>query len=402
VKNKLISSLLLSLLLIGILTAALDVSRVAAAQATLSIYPSTVSETPSNINKKFTVSVKVQNVTDLFGLDINITWDNTLITFASLDNSSLSTIWPSGFFEPLSSPGYQSGAGYVDFAAVATGGPSFNGTGTLYSITFNIVKACNFPLSTSIHFSMVKLSDSGANPISATLIDGQYTMSAIVPDIDFNLINPNTSKPWEYGKYFEVQVNVTQISSHLTGYNLKINYTSQLLDYYSVNFGGGILDTGSVDSSTLGTVHVSGSSSTPFIGNNGLLFTLIFEIKFNNTNVTHVWRTANSPNQLTANIWLVTSYGSLTFQEGTISISGVTAPSPVVITINLIKGDVECNGQVNILDLVYVAHYYDQKVQPYGPAPAIVDLKTDGLIDIYDLVEVASNFGYYVPDSPPS
>jgi hypothetical protein len=128
--------------------------------------------------------VKIQNVTDLFGFDINITWNNTLITFASLENSSLNTVWPNGFFEPLRAIGYengyengnQNGSGYADFAAVAEGGPSFNGTGTLYTITFNIMKASDSSLTTSIHFSTVKLSNSSASKISATLTDGKYTM----------------------------------------------------------------------------------------------------------------------------------------------------------------------------------------------------------------------------------
>jgi hypothetical protein len=142
-----------------------------------------VTKSPNDLGSKFTVSVIIGSVTDFVGFDINITWNNALIAFSSLDNNSLNTIWPNaeGFFDPLPPPGYvngvyKNGTGIIDFAVVKLGGSSFNGTGTLYNITFKIMEASNSTLSTSIHFSMAKLSNSTAGTIPATLIDGNYIM----------------------------------------------------------------------------------------------------------------------------------------------------------------------------------------------------------------------------------
>ena len=52
-----------------------------------------------------------------------------------------------------------------------------------------------------------------------------------------------------------------------------------------------------------------------------------------------------------------------------------------------IKGDVNNDGRVDIADLRTVAAFFDQTNEAYN-------LAGDSLIDIYDLVVVASNFGF--------
>jgi hypothetical protein len=370
---------------------------------TLIIDPSTVTKTPGDVGGTFTVSVKVLDVSDLYGFDIKITWNNALITFSSLDNSSLTAIWPLGDFQPLPEPGYETGAGYVRYAAVDTPSPpdmpGFTGFGTLFNITFHIEQGCNFPLSTAISFDTVKLSDSHSNAITPTLSDGTYNMSATVPDLEFDLVNPNTNKPFEYCKYIEVQVYVTHICAHLTDYNLTVNYNSELLKFIGVDQWG-VLGAGHNSSTSPGIVNVwSDPSSTPYVGDKGLLFNLTFHVEFDQS-IGHVWRTSNS-GPLAAQISLDATTGDLGFQEGTIPVSGVTTTSTsLTLTINLIQGDVTCDGRVNIQDLRTVAYYYDQAAGP-GSLPEKYDLKTDGTIDIFDLVVIAVKFGYYYADTKP-
>jgi len=145
-------------------------------EAELTFDPASVNKNPGDVGSTFTVDVKIADVTDLFGFDMNVTWDNTLITFLSFDNTPLNAVWPQGFFDL----GPQAGAGYVRYAATALGGSGYTGVGptTLFAVTFTIVKAGDLQLSTPIHFMLAKLSDSHANSISATLTDGLYSMSA--------------------------------------------------------------------------------------------------------------------------------------------------------------------------------------------------------------------------------
>jgi hypothetical protein len=369
-----------------------------APSAKLYIDPSTVTKSPVNVGENFTVSAKIQGVTDLFGFDIKITWDNALITFLSLNSTSLNSMWPQGHFEPLPAPGCQTGVGYVRYAAVATGKPGFTGSGTLFNITFQIVKAWNSSLSTSIHFDTVELGDSHWSAISAALTDGQYNMGATVQGLEFDLVNPYPSKPFEYCKYFEVQVYATDIWAHLTNYDLKIDYDSELLTFAKVQEWG-VFGTGYVDNGTTGIVHIwNDPNSTPYVGNKGLLFTLTFHIEFGDT-IGHIWRTSNL-GPLAAQISLDTTYCKLSFQEGDVLIGQVITPSPLTIPINLIQGDVTCDGQVDIGDLRTVAAFYNRAATPSSPSEKY-DLKTDGTIDIYDLVLAVANFGYDIPDNPP-
>jgi hypothetical protein len=162
-KSKLLVSLLIGLLFAGIFAAGINMSRVSADTTTLYIDPSSVAKAPADNGHTFIVSVKISDVTDLFGFDIIITWDNTLITFHSIDVSPLSAVFPI-YFEPLPVPGYETGDGYVRFAAVKEGKPGFTGSDTLFTLTFNIVKAGNFPYSTSIDFDTFLLPKSEENP----------------------------------------------------------------------------------------------------------------------------------------------------------------------------------------------------------------------------------------------
>lgn len=401
-KTKYLASILTLLLFASIFTFGLTIQRASASTATLSI--SSVAKIPSDVGTSFTVPVNISDVSDLFGFDIKITWDNSLITLSSLDDSSLNTVFAGHYLEPLTPP-YQTGDGYVRFAAVKEGTPGFSGSATLFTLTFNIVEADNLPHSTPIQFDPlnVKLSDSAANSITPTFNDGTYTMSAITPGITFTKVNPNTNKPYEFGKYVEVQVYATNINTNspLTGYDLRVDYSSEFLTFVQVQpTDPYVLATPTVDTSISGVVHLSLSSGGSYHGSSGLLFTLTFQIIFDQRS-THIWKTSTSPNQFSATISLETTTGSLTLGGGTTSIGSVTLPTDVTVPVNLIQGDVSCDGHVDILDLSTVAAYFDQSTAS-GPA-AKYDVKVDSnnIIDIYDLVIVAANYYYYKPDVLP-
>jgi hypothetical protein len=216
-------------------------------------------------------------------------------------------------------------------------------------------------------------------------VDGLFQISGTTPDLELNLIEPIPSKPFEYCKTFEVEVYATHVT-HLTDFALTIQFDSELLSFVHVDYWG-VFGTGSF-SSTTGLVQVSGSGAAQ-TGDSLLLFALTFHIEFDQS-PTHIWRVGH-PQQLTAQISVVNTVGELSFTEGTIPITGVTLLPPLTVTVNLIRGDVDCNGKVDVFDLRTVAAYYDQS------APTQYDLTNDGTIDIFDLVVVATNFGYGGP-----
>lgn len=398
-KSKVLAILMLVSLAISTLAFAVHTSPVSAANenVVLSVNPPTVNKIPGD--SSFDAYVDVAAVTDLFGFDINVTWtDNSLITIDPITSNVttatiLDGVWGAGNWFCVE---YQSGAGYFRYVALSTHS-GFNGTGHLMDLHFQIMRSSNFQLQTTIQINSFKLSDSKANSIPATTTSELFTIAATTPDLEFNLINPNTNKPYEYGKYFEIQVYATDITSNLTGYDLKVDYTSELLAFYQLQVSGP-LGTPTVDTNTPGVVEVSISEGASTTGPSILLFTLTFQVKFDNIQATHIWTNQPSHQTLSATVSLDTNAGGLTFTEGPIAIGGIITPSSIPLTIHLIQGDVDCDGTVTgWSDLRIVAYYYDQ-----SSAQALkYDLKTDGTIDIYDLVLVANNIGYNIPDNPP-
>jgi len=75
---------------------------------------------------------------------------------------------------------------------------------------------------------------------------------------------------------------------------------------------------------------------------------------------------------------------------------GITMPADLDITVNLIRGDVGIDGNVDVFDLRLVAIFYDKtQADPEWVTCSKYDLTgVDLIIDIFDLVAVATNFGY--------
>ncbi|MGD0160654.1 MAG: hypothetical protein ABSB89_10220 [Candidatus Bathyarchaeia archaeon] len=365
--------------------------------ATLSITPTPVNKAPTDVGTAFTQTVTLSQFSYFAGFDINLTWDNSLITLTTVDyTTTLNALWGTGNWTTVFE---QSGAGYYELAAVALATSASNAEASaLFTLTFTVAQSSNFPLSTPIHFAVVKLSDTMSNPIPTTATDGTYTMSAMVPGLEFKVekYNKKTSawdavtSPYHFecGNNFTVDVYVTDVTS-FTAYNLTIDFNSTLVALQTVQtwgiFGAGTV----IYTAGASSVQISGLGSA-WSGSEGLLFKLPFNVQFNAT-ADHIWNSAK-PNYETFPTYIAAA--TLSFTGGTIPIGGISTPAPLTIEIDFIRGDVLCTGVVGINDIRVLAYYYGQAVQPTGPVPPQYDLLNHGHIDIYDVVQVANNYGY--------
>jgi hypothetical protein len=394
-RTKLAVSIMLISLLTGIMASAINIRPARADNVILSITPSLVEKDPP-INPPesfFDVFLDISSVVDLFGFEIKVNWtDNTLITLDNdTTNANLNTllgqIWTGGYFiAKIESTGGGGGGGYYRVAAVSTGGTlsGFTGDHGLMKLHFKIMRNCNFVLQTDITIDpAAKLSDSGYQTIPvATINNGLFRMKLTKPDLEFELVEPDAHL-FEYCKIFRIEVYVTHIcaGSPLTDYDFNITYNTELLNFTDV-YSWGELGTGHCTNDT-GVIHIwddpGGLSKS---GDRFLLFTLTFHIEFDDR-IEHIWRVGR-PQSLTATIAFLNA--ELSFDQGTIT--AITMPNARDITVNLIRGDTDCDGKVTVFDLRCVAAYYDLSL------PVKYDLTTDGIIDIFDLVVVATNFNY--------
>jgi len=390
-KTKLIVAMMLTSLLAGML-AVVPIRQVAAAgNATLSIDPLNTSKPPGDVNSFFDVYLDVDTDIGLFGFDLKVAWDDD--TLINLDNATswantqtlLDTLWGADNWEAvMAEHGGGGGGGYYRVVALSTAIASTIGIHSLINLHFQIKKGCNFLLHTHITIDRnAKLSDINYSPITVTAYnDGYFEITATKPDLEFVLVEPDTHL-FEYCKIFRIEVYVSHIcvGSPLTDYDFNITYNTELLKFTDV-YSWGELGTGHCTNAT-GIIHIwDDPGGLSKWGDRFLLFTLTFHIEFDDR-IEHIWRVGGT-HSLTAIIAFLNA--ELSFDLGTVA--DITMPDARNITVNLIQGDVDCNGKVTIFDLRCIAAFYDQTT------PVKYDLTKDGTIDIFDLVVVATNFNY--------
>lgn len=354
----------------------------------LGLFPSLIEKTAAEIGTSFNASITIENVTDLFGFDMNITWDNTLITFSrSYYNDSLNTLWGAAKWYVVKN---EAGTGWFKLVAVSTT-DSFNTTGkqTLFILEFRVEEPnTNMAKQTPIHFDTHKLSNSQCSAITHTTEDGTYRVTGETPILT---MSPTSKTCRIYGETFTIGTNMSD-AFDVTDFEFEIRYNTTLLDYVNVTWNAWGPGTITVDEAG-GNIAVSNSGS-PISGTQTLI-TINFTTSFN-----HIWKAALGwTNNLTGTIffqWANISYPSgpdLRYERG--GSSQINVGPDFAYTFSPIQGDVDNNGVVGLFDLRTVAFYFgSQQGDPDWNDASKYDLTGDGTIDIIDLRIIAANYGY--------
>jgi hypothetical protein len=359
----------------------------------LYIDPPLIEKNPHDISNTFEVNVIIRNVTDLFGFDFNITWDDTLIKLRGVEfNTTLDNMWgPGNWFMDESMN--VTGPGYYELAAVSTS-TGFTSTEPtpLVTLTFHVENAP--PGETPIHFALVKLSNSRWKSIPVEEVtDGIYRM--LSPPKPTLSMNPEDVTCHKYCEHFTVQVNVTN-AVDVEDFAFEIHYDTELMDYVGLTWGtflDGVKAIDLIDEDS-GVVQGHIGTSNPSTGT-GWLVNITFHVS-----KTLIWKKSpGSVNELEGKVWFywaeLSYLGSayLRYEEWLGGRREITV-NQVSYTFVPLQGDLDGDGDVDIFDLRTAAAYYNiEEGDALWPSAEAYDLNGDKIIDIFDLVIVAVKYG---------
>ena len=136
----------------------------------------------ANENETITIRVKVRNVTDLYGIEVQFCWNPSILKYVSHTVKAPVETYPDGILhspviivkdqvdENASMPGAEPGTMYWLSCVSYLPADPFNGSGTVFEMTFQVVKegACY------LHIIYSQLADSAGNPITHKTRDGNF------------------------------------------------------------------------------------------------------------------------------------------------------------------------------------------------------------------------------------
>lgn len=155
----------------------LIITQIASANASpdtlVKVEPST---SIADVGQTFTVNITITDVQNLFGLEVTLDWDSSILQMVGADvwlgiESNLGGV----LHEPVWENETKEGGRYMLYGtSVYRETPSFNGSGTIASVTFNVtnVESCKLNLETKL---VNKPPPGGvASPITHATIDGFF------------------------------------------------------------------------------------------------------------------------------------------------------------------------------------------------------------------------------------
>jgi len=348
----------------------------------------------TGFNKTFEVKVKLDNIKLLYGFDIKLTWDPTLVNLTFASYSELWGAYPDTY--PWQDT-INNTLGTYRLALSGTGDVTpFDGSATLAMLTFSITSEPVYPTNFTSDLALVDtLLTSTKNltepePILHVVYNGTYMCNSTLPKIALGQSMYTIERtPYEAGetKKFDVDIKVTDVVN-LEAFDFNLTY-----DPYLLKFGNEwqihvtCVNGWVVWNDTQGSVFGHADGISPLVNGTATLATVKFQVRRG-----FVWNTVNSSRSCS----LEFSYTNLT-RSGNVAIeheaiNGTYRYKPV-------PGDLDMSGNVNILDLSAAAHAFGlSSGDPGWDEYWFANVYVDDTINILDIVIIARNFGRTEPE----
>lgn len=285
---KIESVILTALLSLSMLFLSNSILTNAATGTTLYVDPSaTTGLLPS---ATFTIKVKLANVSRLYGLDLQFTWEPSVIKYVSHVKKipkDGTPAYPDGILykptlnvkdqvdENATMPGSEPDTRYWLSEAAMLPAPVFNGSGTIFEMTFQVVSIGYSP----IRIITCVLADKEGNPISATINNGYFDNRPTPPPprpANFTITPPSiVNSSLDPGETFTIDVEAEV--ENLYSYDFLLSYNATILDIASIS--GNLAFPTPTIIQTAGQVDISSSLTMPSLPINGTLS--LVNIEFN-------------------------------------------------------------------------------------------------------------------------
>lgn len=182
----------------------------------VNVVPSLIEYHTNATGQQFTVAVRIENVVNLYGFDIKFRWNTTYLEYVSHSVRVPKDDYPDGIlYKPIIDVMDQVNITGTYWLAKTSRwpAPSFNGSGTAFTITFRIKKHPVQPQPTAnltLELYEVELAAIGGDTIPHIKQNGEVILYALTPPLkhDIAIININPLKTI-VGQDYTMNINVT-------------------------------------------------------------------------------------------------------------------------------------------------------------------------------------------------
>ena len=409
--KRVLLTLVLASLLLPIFLSIPTISRGQEDGKVVRVEPEKVTMGPEPaVGQQFTINITLENVADLYGWEVKLFWDNSLLNCTAEEYPIL----PEGLnWESPNSlllgPGIEQeynathGRWYHGLSALPMSPPMpepFTGTIKLVTLTFEVIYQP--PLNGSCFLDLVdtKVSDSEAVSIDHEDVDGYYEILSppapptSEPMLEIRPESVNTLAD----SVFDIEVAITNVeaAATLVGAEFKLRYNTTILSVVHATEGSFMKDP---------TWALNGTDlEGPFIEDDYVVLGIILlphvdgeYTVFPEGSGTLVTITFNATAAGSCKLELFDTKLSNPVPE---PISHTTVDGFVTVTEVTVSPDVNGDGTVDIVDIILAG-------QSLGSYPGhsrwnpVADVNGDDVVDIYDLILIARNFGTVEDRTPP-
>ncbi len=423
--------------------------------ARVHVDPGNITDPTLTPSENFTIEVKISNITGFYGFDIQLSWNTSILNYTSHVVKIPVETYPEGV---LHQPVLQikndvnASAGTYVIVCSSLQAPSFNGSGTVFEMSFTVIEygRCALDVSNS------DLSDRKGYPIDHIVDDGYFSneyydvvVSSVVPsplhafigdtiNITVSVLNNGTTRAETFNVsvfYDEVLLDVKTVialppgaietmifywnSTGVSPGNYGISANASIVSGES-DVANNRLEDGIV-TLTVEVIHdVAVTSLIPSktvvfegycfslnvtIENQGNLpetFNISIHANGNAINKTQIslnagysktiiftWETVNA---IAYNDYMLNATADEVNGENDTSDNSLSFTGLLIVH----AGDIDGDGDVDIFDIVWIAQAYGSTKgdQTYN---SNFDVDCDDDVDIFDIVSIVSFYGYEAP-----